>query len=473
MVAVTFQMTYRILGMLWFRVEDPLKRLWDSSFDWWCCCTCCWHKHKVLRMVRRKQKIDKRHVGKIQRGTDMNIKSSDIDDFDVTEAEEEKNWGVQNLQDYTGYGVVQGKPEVDPSGNVRRPSQLLGWDQEMGDEKREKRLGRRESIFDSGKPIPVGGGKRTFVTLNNADGGQTVPPGYGSNEASKDGNGATDGAAASKKYPNSMTDRPEQQSSGNTGKRFRTHESSSDNSCDSAELETWLKEGQNVVDGMLKKLDQSGTGDHDERFGAVEFHPVDNKRVKLEGDTRPLWRPNKKKKRPETPDSDDDYAKGDKHLHGGRSAEKTNGDAFSNGDEQFGERSDGGKKSTKADDDRNGVNADDVEQAGHEVAMSKHTSDSDYDTDADDSIGDANDSEPDESKNRGPRGPSFLRRRLSSSEMSHELDTDEMNFLDYTPAINKRPSKFASPLRITRQRRNIALFVTIAYYKEPLEHLKR
>eukprot|EP01138_Halocafeteria_seosinensis_P007332 gb/GECG01007496.1/.p1 GENE.gb/GECG01007496.1/~~gb/GECG01007496.1/.p1 ORF type:complete len:2327 (+),score=325.61 gb/GECG01007496.1/:1-6981(+) len=472
--AVVFQMSYRLIGTLWYRFEDPAKWLWHLLFSWWCVCiTCPWERTRMLmrKRVRDSGRVPAQMVHHVGRVKGENLKKTQEEEeagsgasksdakgdeeqsqesSDSEDDEEEQPYRRASLAGYAGYGIVQEKPSVDPTtGRVRRQSQILGWDQELDDDARKSITGKRTSIFDSGGPSREGRHSRFSLSLKAAP----------VQENQENTPGARQGETSYEEYD--ITDIPEGREANNESeypkhplpvaeKHIRNVPSGgypsmfSTASCTSEDLEACLQEGEAVASSMARKLGgKQGSGDGvGQELPTYKSLSNAQLRNKLSGDMHPLW--------PTKQNRDGEAGKGERPAAFENSSAKFSSIDFS----QFGN------------DHRI-----EEERGSSKSGSSKGESPSSTgDTDGDDTESSDESFRP----RAQQRLHSFLRRRLSSSELSYDETDDEFLSLDYTPVTARRPSDIPTPLRPTRLSRNTEILMCLTFHaNQSVANLKK
>lgn len=306
--AVIFQMGYRLGGTIWYRLEESFKFFWEKTFAWWCTCiTCPWQRHRSNKNVKikavhpqRRMSDIQRHVGRVGKnipGAGTNEEDRERDkDKEQEEDEDEAVWGRQSWVDYTGYGIVQGKHKYDPTtGKVHRKSQMIGWDQELDPGKLESLTGRRQSIFETkklGQPAPSNSQPESISDeTSHNESAQTTNESHERLYAGHDENGTMKTCYDGKDF----------EATRNYSQNSTPFHEGSISSCETADLEACLAEGERVVDALGCRLEDSivttATGDMTDSDQEMEiplpYLSPDNEtnlQNELNGDLRPLWR---------------------------------------------------------------------------------------------------------------------------------------------------------------------------------------
>lgn len=461
------------------------------------------------RRMRQQRQVEQ-YVAGIHDGGRKNDETGSLASaIDSEDEEEEEKWGIQDWSNYAGYGVVHEKAQVDPAtGKKRRASHLIGWDQEMDENARQQKLGRRQSIFESDQPVEIDHGPkrrsaRVSLYLGNEKqpGGVSQPPSSDTGalaepnqvngeishpENSKDRIQGLDSGAVNKGQQNDRSGSLPLNEAQGDGKRQSSTSASDDRLSPSSEfdgsddLAAYVHDGQEIAESMARKLKKT-YGDADGFDNALSYVAPDGTSDVGIRDAKPVWDINSRYHNIAKFRGNVEEQPSNIELQQTDQKNSLSEDQLSGSPEDV----DNGVMDEEQRDNFNAVSyseesGENVEEnEGHQSSSpgagddlsSGGTKDSD-DSDTDDSeIGE----QDHETSFRFPkqRGHSFLRKRFDSSEISEDESLDEAYTLDYTPAVNNRPVDLLTPLRLVRLGRQIELFVCVTYQGEGLQALKQ
>ena len=436
--AVVFQMSYRLIGTIFYRLEEGFKFFWEKSFAWWCTCiTCPWQRSRnqkkrsvETKHPQRRMSDMQRHVGRVKgenlrEHMENGYAEQDKDAQREEEDEDEAVWGRQSWADYAGYGIVQEKPKYDPTtGKTRRKSQLLGWDEELCPDKLQKLAGRRQSIFDSAQSVLQGRQSQSRVSfaLRSSIKCASVATQHPGNSGKTQDAVAIPVSRQIEETSAAETETTGQNAQNNVDSDAVKEETSrqqvpslhhlrSFSSCASVDIEACLADGEFFMDALDSRYrdGEEKLDTYNEQYGKPLPYRCptggEDLRRQLKGDLRPLWR----RKKPL-----DDSASVNHSTH---TQSLSPQDVVKPDNETY-------SRPRKAD-----ILTDKVEDSSYTIHEESEES---SDDEAAESIAeDSAESQKATSVDGWIDG--FLRRQLRSSELSYDEDETECVTLDYTP----------------------------------------